>query len=153
MEEQRRNGSRRENGELVGYDLDGVYYPLAPLTPEDIRECERELSRQRSSAAAALKEAMKELADSPAALALMADRAFEKARLNAGADGVTSRQVFEWLDTQDGTEFSVWLMLRKGTPGLTREQVHKVIDGVSLADMQSARDEANARNIQKGTFA
>jgi hypothetical protein len=56
-------------------------------------------------------------------------------------DAVPKKDVFDFLDTEDGAAMSFWLMMRKKNPKITLEESQKIMSDVSLAEALSARDE------------
>ncbi len=135
------------------FRVDGVEYEITGLEPEDAREIVEELkSRQRDPAVMVAQELERlEALGLPAAqrdrlAQTMADRLFDVLLMRPEDRVPSPEDVGRWLNqTESGAAFQLYLMLRRKTPGMTREKAAEIMSRVGREAVLKRRNETAAR--------
>lgn len=131
------DGLARVSGAPTYLDIDGVRYEISPLAVRDFGAIEQRLLQVRKQR---FLDSLEGLSDE--------DRRFllEKwySDLKTG-NSISPSEVSRWIDSVEGTAFSVWLCIRKGHPDVSLKTVEDYLEregDKALAKLQQLRDQA-----------
>jgi hypothetical protein len=146
MERQNNDGDgliRNDSGQIVAIRHQGTVYRLEGVQEEDFDEIELYLKQRRKSPLDAIKEELANLSDNPQLREALIDRAYRDLRKEAEVSKISMSEVRDYLDTREGAIHSIWIVLRRQKPDLTREEVTQLFRDVSTAEALKRRDEVS----------
>jgi hypothetical protein len=121
-------------------------YILAPLVLTDFGLMEQHLLAQRLNPDSALKPLLDKL--NSVQQEMLLNIAYKD--LKKGYNKVTRRELAEWVDTTDGTIFTLWLGLRKNHPEMTLEKVSELYNLMGIEEQEEVR---RRRDLASGVDA
>lgn len=139
------DGSGRALGAGFPIELGGTKYMLSPLTVKELGSCEQYLLSQRKTPLQIARENMAGLSDEDKEILLRA--AIKETR---SSSKIPAEEVKRWIDTLEGSKYTIWMMIRKNHPEMTMERVSELIDKMldeygeqAIAELLAKRDQAS----------
>jgi hypothetical protein len=141
---------RNKQGSILGINHEGMFYPMDGITDEDFREIEEHLLTEKYTPAETLKEEFAKLRDVPELAQMVVELAYQDMKKKKPArDRISADEVSAYLSTRDGAVHSLWLMMRKHDPSMTRQDVETIFLNCADADMHRRIAELNSDLIEK----
>jgi hypothetical protein len=148
----RPDGVEYRNDGTLWFWADGVGYQVEGLDVDDRREIRARLQKRMVNPLSAVLDELSSLPPDQRAIAedKLWDRAYRDIRKNKADRVPSGEDVGDWLDTESGANFSMWIMLRKRSPDITEDKAADIRKKIGAATFLKARDEMSKRVIEVG---